>query len=104
MKKISWFALLLLSGFVISCSKTSSSSGNLYVPTSADVTSNATLAELQEGRTLYIGNCGNCHALVSPDTHTVNEWKTIIADMAPKTNMNSTEISLVTKYVCRGKQ
>jgi mono/diheme cytochrome c family protein len=104
MKKISWLVLFILSGFFISCSKSSSSSGNLYVPTSADVTVNATLEELQQGRTLYIGNCGNCHALVSPDAHTVSEWKSIIADMAPKTNMNASEVSLVTKYVCRGKQ
>jgi mono/diheme cytochrome c family protein len=103
MKKISFilFTVILLSA--IGCKKDTTGSGVLYTPTSADATSNATLAELQQGRTLYISNCGSCHGLYSPDDYSASRWRNIMSDMTPKTSMSSSEISLVTKYVTRGK-
>jgi hypothetical protein len=85
-----------------SCSKSSTDSSSLYTPTSADVTSNATLPELQQGRTLYINNCGKCHGLYSPDSYSSTQWKSIMNNMAPNTGMSASEILLVTKYVTRG--
>jgi len=74
----------------------------LYTPTSADATTTATLADLQQGRTLYINNCNSCHSLYSPDSYTASQWKSIMSNMGPKTNMSSSQILLVTKYVTRG--
>ena len=90
---------------ITSCKKDNSTTdtASLYIPTAADATSSATLQELLLGRDLYIGNCGACHALVSPDARTAASWKAIIPTMAPRTSMNTTQVSLVTKYVCRGK-
>jgi mono/diheme cytochrome c family protein len=92
----------VLSVLIISCNKTSSSGSSLYTPTSADVTANATLADLQQGRTLYINNCNACHGLYSPDDYNPAQWKSIISNMGPRTGMSSAEILLVTKYVTRG--
>ena len=92
---------------LIGCSKDSSlktNSSSLYVPTSSDTTTNATLPELQQGRALYINNCGACHGLYSPDTYSASNWKSIISIMGGRTSMTSSEITLVTKYVCRGNQ
>jgi len=75
-----------------------------YVPSTTDVTVNATLAELQQGRTLFINNCGACHGLYSPDNYTPTNWKSILSTMIPKTNLSQSDAVLVTKYVCRGKQ
>ncbi|HEY4784658.1 MAG TPA: hypothetical protein VIH57_01355 [Bacteroidales bacterium] len=112
MRIVKW--VIVATTFVLSaaCSKessidTSSSTTNtsgLYVPTSSDTTVNATLSELQQGRTLYINNCGKCHSLYSPDLYSVSNWESIISDMAPRTSLTSAQILLVTKYVCRGKQ
>lgn len=88
---------------IISCSKSNSGGGSLYTPTTADVTSTATLTELLQGRTLYINNCNSCHGLYSPDNYTSTEWKSLINNMGPRTGMSSSEILLVTKYVSRGK-
>jgi len=85
-----------------SCTKKSSDTGGLYVPTSADATANATLQDLEQGRTLYISNCGACHSLFSPDSYTPTQWGSILNNMAPKTNMSASEILLVSKYVTRG--
>lgn len=104
MKKQALLALISLAFLLIlgSCQKTAVSTNNLYVPTAADVTSTATLAELTEGRALYVNNCASCHQLYSPDSYSATQWRSIVNNMAPKTNMNSAEVLLVTKYVTKG--
>jgi len=94
-------AILVLIG---GCKKNTFDTSLLYTPTNADVTANATLQELQQGRTLYINNCNSCHGLFSPDDYAPSQWKSILGLMAPKTYMSTSEIQLVTKYVCKGNQ
>ena len=96
--------LFTLAMVVGSCSKSSTDTSSLYIPTASDVTAKATLQELQQGRTLYINNCNACHALYSPDSFTPAQWKSILSTMAPKTSMGTADIQLVTKYVSRGNQ
>jgi hypothetical protein len=93
--------ILILIG---SCKKSAYNTGSLYTPTSADVTPNATLQELQQGRTLYINNCNSCHGLYSPDDHSPSQWRSIVSTMATQTNLSASEIQLVNKYLSRGKQ
>lgn len=108
MKVLKLFYLSILSVIILiligSCTKNTSDTSSLYTPTSADVTANATLQELQQGRTLYINNCGRCHGLYPPENYSSMQWKSIMGSMAPKTGMSTSEIQLVTKYVCKGKQ
>ena len=94
---------VILLVFIVSCSKSNSAGSSLYTPTSADVTSTATLTDLQQGRALYVNNCNNCHGLYSPDDYASTQWKSIISIMGPRTGMSASEILLVTKYVSRGK-
>jgi cytochrome c5 len=104
MKRKLIYSMIFVAATAASCSKTPNSTGNLYEPTSADVTASATLAELQQGRTLYINNCGKCHGLYSPDNFTASQWKNnIMPSMGPKTTMTATDKALVTKYVTKGK-
>ena len=99
------YLLSLIAGLfiLIGCSKSTNSTSSLYVPTGADATSTATLADLQQGRTLYVNNCNSCHSLYSPDSYNSTQWKSIISSMGPRTSMSSSEILMVTKYVTRGK-
>jgi len=87
--------------FLISCTK-SLDTNQLYVPTESDTTATASLEELQQGRELYINNCSNCHALPSPDDYSVSGWYNVLQQMAPKTSLNTQELSMVKKYLCRG--
>lgn len=107
MNKFKYSKILILSlaimVFYAGCQKSNGGVTSLYTPTSADVTSTATLQELQQGRTLYINNCNSCHGLYSPDDYSSAQWKSILNSMAPRTGMSSPEISLVTKYITRGE-
>jgi len=96
-----FFGMLLSFG---ACKKNTVDTSGLYVPTSADATASATLQELQEGRILYMDNCNACHSLYSPDSYSTAQWKSVMNSMAPKTSMSASDIQLVTKYLCRGKQ
>ncbi|HKK42693.1 MAG TPA: cytochrome c [Bacteroidales bacterium] len=106
MKSVKYFYLTLAGAVMLmmfsGCTKSSSDTSGLYIPTSSDTTANATLQELEQGRTLYIDNCGACHSLFSPDAYTPTQWRSVMNNMAPKTTMSASEISLVTKYVTRG--
>ena len=104
MKQVFWMVFIVGLVFLFSsCKKQDYSSGDLYTPTSADVTANATLEQLQQGHDLYQNNCKSCHYLYSPDDFSPSQWKSVIPKMAPNTNMTSAEVSLVTKYVTRGQ-
>jgi mono/diheme cytochrome c family protein len=104
MKMKGMIAVIFISAVMVSCTKSPGSTGDLYVPSGADATATATLADLQQGRALYINNCGRCHGLYSPDNFTSSQWKNnIMPSMGPETSMMSTEKTLVTKYVTRGK-
>jgi cytochrome c5 len=102
MKKIFGVVLFCASVLLISCSKTSGSSG-AYVPTAADATANATLTQLQQGRSLFVANCQSCHNLPNPDDYTSGGWSSILNSMAPRTSLSSSEVTLVYKYVSRGQ-
>lgn len=87
-----------------SCSKNLTNNTDvLYVPTAADATSTATLADLQAGRTVFINNCGRCHNLYNPDSYSAANWKSIVPIMASRAGLSATETAQVTKYVTRGK-
>jgi mono/diheme cytochrome c family protein len=101
----SGFFAVLLSVLVlsaVSCSKGTPSNDSLYTPTTADVTSTATLAELQQGRALYVANCGSCHGFYSPDSYNSAQWKSLMASMGPKAKLTSADQLLITKYVTKG--
>jgi len=101
MVMLKWSILGVILVLTLSCTKNNTNS--LYTPSISDVTANATLADLQQGRTLYINNCGRCHGLYSPDDLSGSQWKTVIPNMAPKTGLSSSDISLIIKYTTRGQ-
>jgi hypothetical protein len=108
MKKLHQTILLLVvimtATAINGCKKdATTTTDSLYVPSSSDVTANATLAELQQGRSLYISHCGSCHSLYLPESFTASRWQSIMPSMSPRTNLTSSEVQLVTKYVTKGK-
>jgi hypothetical protein len=104
MKTGKWILFFAVAGLsLMSCSKQSTDTSNLYIPTPSDVSTTTTLDELNQGRSLYIDNCDRCHGLYAPESFNTSQWKSIMNQMAPKTRLTSSEVNLVTKYVTRGK-
>jgi len=106
MKRLHFSVILCLVSVLLfcnACKKDTTTTGALYVPSASDVTTNATLVELQQGRTLYMNNCEACHSLYSPDNYSPASWKNILPNMIGRTNLSQADAALVTKYVCRGK-
>ena len=104
LRKFECLAIILFAIIILGagCTKNGGDTSSLYVPTSSDVTSTATLEELQQGRALYIDNCNACHGYYNPDNYSPSQWRNILGNMAPRTSMSSPEVNLVTKYLTRG--
>jgi hypothetical protein len=103
--KISFFLTIIsvvIAIFIWGCTKSTTDTSSLYIPTSANVTANATLQQLQQGRELYINNCNGCHSLYSPDSFTPAQWNSILSTMGPRSGMVTSDIQLVTKYLTKG--
>lgn len=103
---IHYFLILLaVTAFLGSCTKDSTvSEDSLYMPSITDITPNATLQELLQGRDRYISYCNRCHGFYLPESYTPAQWKNIMVSMAPKANLSSSDSLLIIKYLCKGKQ
>jgi hypothetical protein len=96
MKKILYlYAILLFSA----CSVT------LLSPVQSDVDRGAakfpglSLADLQQGKSLYEANCGKCHGLKKPESRDEAAWREIMPPMAKKAKINDKEQQLILQYV-----
>lgn len=90
MKKTLTIAAITLL-FACSTSKTTTSSG----PTQSDVDRmqtkypGYTLAELQNGQSLYKQYCGSCHGLKNPKSYSEEQWNRLVPGMSKKVNNNN---------------
>ncbi|HOW30973.1 MAG TPA: cytochrome c [Bacteroidales bacterium] len=87
-------AILLLA--LVACSTT-----KMYTPSGANENKRitATLAELEQGRNLYVNNCNKCHGLSKPESRTPEQWTKVLESMAPKAKLTDAQKELVYKYL-----
>lgn len=60
---------------------------------------NIELADLQQGRSLLIGKCTNCHKAPMPNDHTAAEWPAKLDEMSARANLDVMQRSLIEKYL-----
>jgi hypothetical protein len=94
---------LLIIISITRCKKDALNTNSLYIPDSTNVTATTSLKDLQDGRTLFIDNCGQCHNYYSPESYSPAQWDDILLSMGPKTGMSPAQVELVKKYVKKGK-
>lgn len=58
-----------------------------------------TLADLNQGKTLYEQNCGKCHGLKSPTSRDEQGWNQIVPPMARKAKVDNNTETLILKYL-----
>ena len=81
------------------------SSKKLMTPASGDVEKmsqqgvQTDMASLQAGHSLFLSNCGKCHALIPPPNRTVDQWNKILPKMFPKTKLTEEEQGKVRNYI-----
>ncbi len=71
----------------------------LYTPTVSNVTGDVTLAELTNGRALYVSKCGSCHTLKLPSEYSADVWKKNLDEMQERAKISNNEKSDIFKYL-----
>lgn len=59
----------------------------------------ATLADLEEGHSLFVRRCAGCHNLPDPRSRGRSEWMKIAPKMARDARFNPQQAELVTRYL-----
>ena len=57
------------------------------------------LAQLQEGRSLLVTKCGNCHRPPMPMEHAAAEWPEKLDEMSSRANLDTTQRHLIEQYL-----
>ncbi len=91
--------IVCLIGLTVAFSCTST----LYIPSSSQETTAASLSELQAGRKFYIQKCAGCHTLYLPEKYTKAEWHQWVEKMTIKVSMDTFEKEQILKYLSKGK-
>ncbi|MCL5965774.1 MAG: hypothetical protein M1550_00900 [Deltaproteobacteria bacterium] len=79
--------------------------GGTIVPTPSQLVAtgavprDADLAALARGRAVFVTECAACHRLFRPDEYTPQEWKRIVARMAPRASLDSRQTSDLELYL-----
>jgi hypothetical protein len=87
--------------FIAACGTTT----NTLAPAESDLANlksdfpDATVADLQQGFTLYKMNCGGCHNLHMPDEKTKEQWAKLLPEMFVKTSLKEQEKQRITQYL-----
>jgi cytochrome c len=65
----------------------------------ADVKKNYTEAQMEEGKTLWQGNCNKCHKLFDPGSRTVDKWEAVLPSMTKRAKLNDQQAGMVRAYL-----
>jgi len=98
---------LLLTAISLSAALAACGSSPFPQPTGADARrgnahfANLTLAELQQGRTLYVSRCGSCHALKPPAELQPEQWQAEVTEMREKNGvkLSDAEAQAIVRYL-----
>lgn len=58
-----------------------------------------TLAQLEQGRAVYVQRCAGCHALPLPDSRTEQQWQAVLDEMGDEAKLTSAERVLVERFI-----
>jgi hypothetical protein len=59
---------------------------------------------LEEGRTLYVTRCAECHDLEMLDSRSISGWKSMVSKMAGKAHLKSNQEELILQYLTAAKE
>lgn len=59
---------------------------------------------LEQGRAVYLAQCGRCHELVPPSAVKTEDWHLVMPGMCWNAGLSRADEALVTRYVLAAKQ
>lgn len=83
----------------------SACSASIPAPNAADVDRaqqrwpTASLAELEQGRSMYRSRCGNCHTSYSPGRYSPDEWPEIVDEMRERAELTADQHDQIVRYL-----
>ena len=63
----------------------------------------ATAATLEEGRRIFTGACTACHSASPVEKHAPEEWRSIVAQMAPRAKLDAARQSALLAYLAAAR-
>ena len=60
-------------------------------------------ATLEEGRRIFTGACTSCHSADPVEKHVPEEWRSIVAQMAPRAKLDATRQSALLAYLAAAR-
>lgn len=76
--------------------------GRPWIPVATEVDAQraaVSAAELNHGRTLLLGHCGNCHQPPSPADRRAAEWPQEVYEMSERSGLEPLEAEAVVRYL-----
>jgi mono/diheme cytochrome c family protein len=58
-----------------------------------------TLADLEQGRSLYLSRCGSCHQVVDPKSVAPSEWPHEVAEMQERAKLDAGQVDAIVLYL-----
>jgi mono/diheme cytochrome c family protein len=85
--------------FLANCSTTS----KFYTPAELNTSATVSLSDLNQGKELLLGKCGECHRTPAPRKHDAAGWTETLKAMQPKAKISDAETNLIFKYLTSEK-
>jgi hypothetical protein len=101
MRRAKYWIYFFAAAFIVACGSTS----NMMAPAENDLIKvqtdfpDVTVADLQQGFSLYKMNCGGCHMLYKPTEKTKEQWAKVLPEMFGKTSLKAQEKIRITQYL-----
>lgn len=97
-KPVIVFSLIALSVIAAQCTPKKLAT-TTKAPETPAVAKTYTPAEMEEGKTIFEGNCGKCHTLYAPETRGIASWEKILPPMSRKAELTNDQAGKVRAYV-----
>jgi len=86
--------------FMVNCSpKVANTVTAGPVPTSDQVKSQYSAAQLDQGKTIWQNSCNKCHKLFEPGSHDPEQWNNILKRMIRNAKLDLSDAQLVRAYL-----
>lgn len=101
MRKIFTAAILATAVvFMVNCTpKASKAIAELPVESKDQILAQYNADQLEQGKTIFTGNCAKCHKLKDPESRSPEQWNKVLKRMIPKAKLSDEDGKLVRAYL-----